>query len=60
MSEKEREGLKAKEQQNNPGGALNNAWAKAHTGSPDNGCLVNIGSVVLILAIFLLIRTCSN
>lgn len=60
MSEKERERLKVKEQRKNPGGALNNAWAQAHTGAPDRGCLVNIGSIVIILAIFLLVRACSN
>jgi len=60
MSEKERERLKAKEQRGNPGGALNNAWAQAHTGAPGSGCLVNIGSIVLILAFFLLIRACSH
>ena len=42
MSEEERERLKAKEQRKNPGGALNNAWAQAHTGAPSSGCLVNI------------------
>ena len=41
MSEEERERLKAKEQRKNPGGALNNAWAQAHTGAPSSGCLVN-------------------
>ena len=60
MSEKERERLKAKEQRKNPGGALNNSWAQAHTGAPSSGCLVNIGSIVIIVAIILLVRACSN
>ncbi|KOS67804.1 hypothetical protein AEA09_04015 [Lysinibacillus contaminans] len=60
MSEKERERLKAKEQRKNPGGALNSAWAQAYTGAPSGGCLVNIGSIVIIVAIILLVRACSN
>ena len=60
MSEEKRERLKAKEQQKNPGGALNNAWAQAHTGAPSSGCLVNIGSIVIIVVIILLVRACSN
>ena len=60
MSERERESLKAKEQRNNPGGALNNAEAQAITGAPSSGCLVNIGSIIIIIAIILLVRACSN
>jgi hypothetical protein len=60
MSEKERERLKAKEEQGNPGGALNNAAARAMTGSPDRSCLVNIISFVMIIFVVLLIRACSN
>jgi len=60
MTEKERERLRVKEQQKNPGGVLNNAWAQAHSGAPSSGCLVNIGSFVIIVAIILLVRACSN
>ena len=60
MSEKERETQPSIEQRKNPGGALNNAWAQAHTGAPSTGCLVNIGSIVIIVAITLLVRACSN
>ncbi|MFS0820914.1 hypothetical protein [Bacillus sp. 1P02SD] len=60
MSEEERERLKAKEQRKNPGGALNNGWAQAHTGTPSSGCLVNILSIVIIVAGILLVRACSN
>lgn len=60
MSEEERERLKVKEQRKNPGGALNNSWAQAHTGAPSSGCLVNIGSIVIIVVIILLVRACSN
>ena len=60
MSEEERERLKAKEQRKNPGGALNDAWARAFTGTPSSGCLVNIISVLLIIFIVLLVKACSN
>jgi hypothetical protein len=60
MSEEERERLKAKELRKNPGGALNNAWAQAYTGSPSSGCLVNIISVLIVVGLILLIRACSN
>lgn len=60
LAEEERERLKAKEQRINPGAALNNAWAQASTGAPSSGCLVNIGSIVIIVAIILLVRACSN
>ncbi|MFD1736357.1 hypothetical protein ACFSCX_07245 [Bacillus salitolerans] len=60
MSKEERERLKAKEQQKNPGGALNNAWAQAITGAPSGGCVVNIISIVLIVGIVLVVRACSN
>lgn len=60
MSEESRERLKTKEQRINPGGALNNTWAQAHIGAPSSGCLVNIGSVVIVVVILLLIRSCSN
>lgn len=42
MSEEERERLKAKELRKNPVGTLNNAWARAYTGAPSSGCIVNI------------------
>ncbi|CAM5211296.1 Uncharacterised protein [Lysinibacillus sphaericus] len=60
MSEQERENLKAKEQRKNPGGALNSASAQAHTGSPSKGCLVNIGSIIMIIVIILLVKACAN
>lgn len=60
MAEEERERLKVKEQRKNPGGALNNAWAQATTGAPSSGCLVNIGSILIIIVIILLVRACSN
>lgn len=60
MSVEERERLKAKEQRKNPGGALNNAWAQAHIGTPSSGCLVNMGSLLIIVGIILLVRACSN
>lgn len=60
MAEEERERLKAKEQRKSPGAALNNAWAQAHIGAPSSGCLVNIGSVVIIIAIILLVKAYSN
>jgi len=60
MSEKERERLKAKEEQRNPGGALNNTSARAMTGSPSSSCLVNIISFAMIILIIFLIRACSN
>ncbi|MCG7346104.1 hypothetical protein MHZ92_18500 [Sporosarcina sp. ACRSL] len=57
MSEEERERLKAKEQRKNPGGALNDAWAQAHTGAPSgSGCL----ALLIIAAIILLLETCSK
>jgi len=52
--------LQAKEEKNNPGGALNNALARGIIGSPDRGCLVNIVSVVMVVAIILLFRACSG
>ncbi|MFJ7663581.1 DUF6366 family protein [Lysinibacillus sp. NPDC097162] len=60
MSEKERENLKVKEQQKNPGGALNSAAAQAHTGAPSSGCLINIGSIVIIIVMILLVRAYTN
>ncbi|WP_077212463.1 hypothetical protein [Bacillus dakarensis] len=60
MPEEERERLKTKEQRKNPGGALNNAWSQAYTGAPSSGCLVNILSIVIIVAVILLVRACSN
>jgi len=60
MAERERENLKAKEQRYNPGGALNSAEAQARTGAPSGGCLINIGSLVIIIVIILLVRACSN
>ena len=60
MSDEKRERLKAKEQRNNPGGALNNTWAQAHTGASSSGCLINIVSIAIIVVIILLIKACSN
>lgn len=60
MPREERERLKAKEQKNNPGGILNDAFTRAITGSPDSGCLVNIISLLLIIGVILIIRACSN
>jgi hypothetical protein len=60
MSEEKREWLKSKEQQKSPGAALNNAWARAITGSPGNGCLVNVISVLMFLGVVLIIRACSQ
>ncbi|MCM3711138.1 DUF6366 family protein [Sporosarcina luteola] len=57
MSEEEREELKSKEQRKNPGGALNNAWAQAHTGAPSSSrCL----GILIIVVIILLVEACSN
>ncbi|MBT2680443.1 hypothetical protein J7E38_15640 [Bacillus sp. ISL-35] len=60
MSEENRERLKLKEQQKNPGAALNNTLARAVTGSPGSGCLVNIISILMVLGVVLLIRACSQ
>ncbi|WP_449443514.1 DUF6366 family protein [Ureibacillus acetophenoni] len=60
MSEKERERLIEKELKRNPGGALNNTWANALTGSPSSGCLINIGSIIIIIIFILIVRACSN
>ena len=60
MSEEKREQLKAKEQQRNPGAALNNGWARAITGSPGGGCLVNVISILIVVGFFLVIRACSQ
>ena len=62
MSREERERLRlqAKEEKNNPGGALNNALARGIIGSPDRGCLVNIVSVAMVIAVILLFRACSG
>lgn len=60
MSEEKREQLKSKEQQKNPGAALNNGWARAMTGSPGSGCLVNVISILIVVGIFLVIRACSQ
>lgn len=60
MSENQRDELKNKEQRNNPGGALNNTWAQAHTGSPGRGCLVNIASLAIVIVILLIVRACTN
>ncbi|QNK86252.1 hypothetical protein H7992_13315 [Sporosarcina sp. resist] len=58
--EKERERLKAKEQQKNPGSTLNNTWAQATTGAPSGSCLINIISFIMIIVFVFLIRACSN
>lgn len=60
MSEEERERIKAKEERKNPGGILNNVWARAYTGAPSSGCLVNIISVLIIICFVLVVRACSN
>ncbi|MEN8702262.1 hypothetical protein [Bacillus infantis] len=60
MSEKDRERLKTKEQQKNPGAALNNSWTQAITGAPGNGCLVNVISILIIIGFIFLVRSCSN
>ncbi|MGE6258075.1 hypothetical protein ACQKCU_09230 [Heyndrickxia sporothermodurans] len=60
ISRKERERLQAKEQKKNPGGILNSTLARAVTGSPDGGCLINIISVIIIIIIILIIKACSN
>jgi len=60
MSEHERERLKQKEQRKNPGGALNDAMAQAHTGSPSSGCLINIGSVVMVILVILFLKSCGG
>ncbi|KGR78992.1 DUF6366 family protein [Ureibacillus manganicus] len=60
MSEQERERLKLKEQRKNPGGALNDAWAQAHTGSPSSGCLINVGSIVMIIVFILIVKSCTG
>ncbi|UAL47960.1 hypothetical protein K7887_03035 [Sutcliffiella horikoshii] len=57
MSEQERERLKNREQQRNPGAAFNNALNQAITGNPNgSGCLL----IVVILLIFLLFKACSS
>ena len=58
MSE-DRERLKAKEELKNPGGTLNNALARAFTGAPGGGCLVNLLSLGLILVLWILFKSCS-
>lgn len=60
MSEKERERLKYKEQRGNPGAALNNALARAMTGAPSSGCLVNVISILIVVGFVLIIRACSQ
>ena len=60
MSREERERLQAKEEKNNPGAALNNALVRGIIGSPDRGCLVNIVSIVMIIAFIFIFRACSN
>lgn len=60
MSQEERERLKSKEQRKNPGAALNNAWAKAITGEPSSGCLVNVLSILMVAGVVLLVRACAN
>ncbi|MGD6875118.1 hypothetical protein [Bacillus infantis] len=60
MSEKERERLKAKEQQKNPGAALKNSWAQAMTGAPGKGCLVNVISILIIAGLIILVRGCTS
>jgi len=58
--ERERERLKIKEQQKNPGGILNNTWAQATTGTPSGSCLINIVSLIMIIVIVFIVRACSN
>jgi hypothetical protein len=57
MSEKERERLKNKEQQRNPGAVFNNSLSHAITGSPNrSGCLF----LVIILLIFVVFKACFS
>ncbi|MGD6993796.1 hypothetical protein [Sutcliffiella horikoshii] len=57
MSEKERERLKNREQQGNPGAAFNNAMNQAIAGNPNgSGCLL----IVIILLIIVLVKACSS
>lgn len=58
--ELERERLKQKELRNNPGGALNDAFSQAHTGSPSSSCLINIGSIVMIIVFILIVKSCAG
>lgn len=60
MSEDYRERLQEKELQKNPGGTLNNAWARAYTGVPSSGCLVNLVSIIMVIIFIALVRACSN
>ena len=60
MSERERERLKEKEQSKNPASTLNDAFARAHTGAPSNGCLINIGSIVMIIVFILIVKSCTG
>ena len=48
MSREQRDKLQSKEQTKNPGAILNNTFARALTGSPDGGCLINLLSIVII------------
>ncbi|WP_404458910.1 hypothetical protein [Sutcliffiella horikoshii] len=57
MSEKERERLKNKEQQRNPGAAFNNSLNQVITGNPNgSGCLF----IMIILLIFVVFKACSS
>ncbi|HWL25630.1 MAG TPA: DUF6366 family protein [Ureibacillus sp.] len=60
MSEQDRERLKRKEHLKNPGGALNDAMSQGHTGSPISGCLINIGSIVMIIVIIFIVKSCTG
>ena len=60
MSKNERERLKHKEHLKNPGGTLNDTMAQGHTGSPSSGCLINIGSIVMIIVIIFIVKSCTG
>lgn len=60
MSEKQQDELKYKEQRNNPGGAMNNAWSQAHVGSPGRGCLLNLISLAIVIVLLFIVRACTN
>nr|WP_106782973.1 DUF6366 family protein [Lysinibacillus timonensis] len=60
MSEEQRERLKLQELRNNPDGILNDALAQANTGAPSSGCLINIGSIVMIILFILIVKSCTN
>ena len=60
MSREQRDKLQSKEQSKNPGAILNNTFARALTGSPDGGCLINLLSIVMILILIFIVKACTN